>query len=178
MVNTRITTDIGKGEGKLDFLLEKKIKEYQEGVDYVVDETGDVYTVISERLKKIVWPNEYYPYDESIVTIDRQGIVKRMGFVSSKENSNDPNKWFREKGSKEILERVNKIKEGKSFCDSFSIVKKEDFSQSLTKQPNKNDKALWIIGGLLFLAPLTYFFVRNKKVICQRKSKKNYESKQ
>ena len=27
MGNTRITTDIGKGENKLDFLLEKKIKE-------------------------------------------------------------------------------------------------------------------------------------------------------
>jgi len=54
MGNTRITTDIGKGENKLDFLLEKKIKEHQEGVDYVVDKAGNVYTIISERLKKII----------------------------------------------------------------------------------------------------------------------------
>ena len=161
MVNTRITTDIGKGESKLDFFLEKKIKEYQERVDYVVDKTGNVYTIISERLKKIIWPNEYYPYDESIVTIDRKGIVKRMGFVSSKKNPDDPNRWFREKGSEEILENVNKDKKKRSSDSDFSIA---ETSQSLTKQPNKSNKELWIIGGLLLIfVPLAYFFWNKKK---------------
>jgi len=161
MGNTRITTDTGKGENKLDFLLEKKIKEHQEGVDYVVDKAGNVYTIISERLKKIIWPNEYYPYDESIVTIDRQGIIKRMGFVSSKENSNDPNEWFREKGSKEILESVNKDKKRGDLSSDFSIV---ETSQPLTKQLNRSNKEFWIIGGLLLLfVPLAYFFWKKKK---------------
>jgi hypothetical protein len=34
--------------------LEKKIKEYKEGIDYEVDKTGNFYTILSERLKKII----------------------------------------------------------------------------------------------------------------------------
>jgi len=60
-----------------------------------------------------------------------------MGFVSSKENSNDPNEWFREKGSKEILESVNKDKKRGDLSSDFSIV---ETSQPLTKQLNRSNK--------------------------------------
>lgn len=48
----RVEIDSGKGGNDLIFLLEQKIKDYQEGVDYFVDETGNFYTIISERLKR------------------------------------------------------------------------------------------------------------------------------
>jgi len=62
-----------------------------------------------------------------------------MGFVSSKENPNDPNEWFCKKGSKEILENVNKDKKQRSLGGDFSIT---ETSQPLTKQPNKSNKKL------------------------------------
>jgi hypothetical protein len=51
----RIRKEIDCGRKELDkviFSLEEKIKEHQEGVDYEVDETGNFYTILSERLKK------------------------------------------------------------------------------------------------------------------------------
>jgi len=51
MENKRVEIDIGRNEG---FVLEKKIKEYKEGVDYEVDKTGNFYTILSERLKSVV----------------------------------------------------------------------------------------------------------------------------
>jgi hypothetical protein len=36
------------------FALEKKISEYKEGVDYNVDEVGNLYTILSERLEKVI----------------------------------------------------------------------------------------------------------------------------
>jgi hypothetical protein len=54
MKKQRIISDIGKGGVNPTFPLEEKIKEYEVGVDYTVDETGNIYTILSERLKEVI----------------------------------------------------------------------------------------------------------------------------
>jgi hypothetical protein len=52
---TDIKIDSGKrGINCLAFPLEEKIRKYKEGVDYEIDKTGNFYTILSERLKKII----------------------------------------------------------------------------------------------------------------------------
>ena len=50
----RVEIDSGRGENGLVFSLEEKIKKYEKGVDYEVDQTGNFYTILSERLKKVI----------------------------------------------------------------------------------------------------------------------------
>jgi len=52
MKTSRVEIDTGKNN--LSFVLEKKVREYREGIDYVVDETGNFYTILSERLKRVI----------------------------------------------------------------------------------------------------------------------------
>ncbi len=92
MKKQRIISDIGKGGINSTFPLEEKIKEYEKGLDYTVDETGNVYTILTERLKGVIWPNDNYPYDESIVTIDRQKVVQEW----RSKSHDDPNGWIHE----------------------------------------------------------------------------------
>jgi len=54
MKKQRIISDIGKGGINSTFPLEEKIKEYEKGLDYTVDETGNVYTILTERLKGVI----------------------------------------------------------------------------------------------------------------------------
>jgi hypothetical protein len=52
METKRVEIDTDKNES--GFILEKKIKEYKEGVDYEADKTGNFYTILSERLKSVI----------------------------------------------------------------------------------------------------------------------------
>jgi hypothetical protein len=51
-----VVIDSGKKsqKGIIIFPLELKIREFEEKVDYEIDETGKYYTILSERLKKII----------------------------------------------------------------------------------------------------------------------------
>jgi len=84
MVNIRQITDISSG-----FDLEKVIKKFQERIDYTVDKTGNYYTILSERLKEVIWPGDYLNYAESIVAIDREGKINSWRFA--KQNPTDIN---------------------------------------------------------------------------------------
>jgi len=88
-VNKRITFDISP-----DFTLEKKLKGYTVGVDYAIDKTGNYYTILSESLKETLWPNDWSfgHGNESIMIVDRQGLIKKMRFTSFKKNPDKPNK--------------------------------------------------------------------------------------
>jgi len=60
MKKIRRDIDCGKKElNEVIFELEEKIKEYEKGIDYEVDKTGNFYTILSEKLKKVIWPNDY-----------------------------------------------------------------------------------------------------------------------
>ena len=175
----RVNIDTGKNSG---FILEKKIKEYKEGIDYKVDKTGNSYTILSEGLKSAIWPDDYFWYDDSVVVIDRQGKVESYRMAA--DNPREPYKIDR-----------NFLKEIMSESDCFDkkepVIEQQDKQDNKRKEENvvfflkedtkeidkKNNLVPWVVGvSLLFVIPLC--FIIKKMLICQRKNKKSCETKQ
>lgn len=104
MKKQRIISDIGRVGDSPHFPLEEKIKEHKRGIDYTVDETGNIYTILSEKLKEVIWPNDNCFYDESIVVIDRQKLVQKL----ESDRPNDPNWWVHEYFRNRVLEGEKK----------------------------------------------------------------------
>lgn len=64
-----------------DSLIKKIEKEYERGVDYAVDQTGNFYTILSERLEKAIWPNDCSPWEKSMVIAnEKEGVVQKAKF--------------------------------------------------------------------------------------------------
>lgn len=167
----RITTDTGSNNNS-QFLLEEKIKQYQEGVDYFVDETNSLYTIVSKKLKNEVWPNEYYPYDETVVLVDRSGWIKRMGFVSSKENPNEPNKKFIEKVKEGNFEQfiVNENENNQQKTETYQRLVSETKNEVNNLKDNKNPWLIWLFGASFLLVPFVFFLIF-KKFVCLTRAK-------
>lgn len=116
---TRVEIDTGKGEiSKLAFPLIEKIKGCKEGIDYTVNKSGDCYAILSEKLKKDIWPDDYYPYDYSYVVIDKQGLVQGWRLVSLRESSVDPNRELHRQisrgGFNKLVEGVEELRSNDS----------------------------------------------------------------
>ena len=171
----RVEIDTGKGtDGLFTFDLEKEIKKYEKGIDYTVDSTNNYYTVISEKLKSIIWPNDHYPYDESIVFIDRQGKVQSMRVVGSKESPTEPYKQYNEGGFKEVEKDIDKVEFPRLNDKKKSGGSLKYYTcQGDIVDSSKESKIPWIVGSLLlFSIPLSFFLVK-KTILCWRKKRKS-----
>jgi hypothetical protein len=103
--------------------------------------------------------------------VDRRGLIQRVRLASFEKNPDEPNK--------EIMDMIF-YGNFEKFVTEGQKEKEIDecFLETDTKEiSNKNKNIiLWIIGvSLLFAIPLLFYL--KKRLICKKKSKKNYETK-
>lgn len=156
MKRKEVKIDSGKWEENcLDFSLEKKIKEYKEGIDYEVDKTGNFYTILSERLKKIIWPDDSFHY-EAVVAIDRQGKIE--GWRIQADNPREPYEKVVKGGLEEIMDDFEK---GGKVVDGFQEVDKS-FNQFQKKHEITNNRGsnIFLIIGVALLLAFSLLFYR------------------